>query len=323
MAEDGFTYERLQIDKWFETTQTSPMTGLNMGTVLLLNRNLATQIREWREGVDIIKAETGLQQVPSRWKGSATVKLVKVQILSQTNSWHFRLPTKMRERSLRALCFRCLRGDTVSFRMMHNGSLVTTEWDATLVALTVTLKENMSISIIRDTVSPATAPAISTTPSRSAKSERVLVKVYNGHSETHRQAPALKFWILTSTQSTVGSILFRHWASTTGTRTKAPNTHEIWTRMSYSGDGVVSGVPLQAWKALSEVIALYAKSGTTDDADVLYEKVVDDAKCHDWEGTDREAKVLKVIIHQQTKGKKSKNKDTRVSRELLNMVRSG
>jgi len=50
VAEDGFTYERSAIEKWFKTSRTSPNTGaLLQHTNLIPNNSLRSQINQWKE----------------------------------------------------------------------------------------------------------------------------------------------------------------------------------------------------------------------------------------------------------------------------------
>lgn len=52
VAEDGFTYERSSIEKWFTTNDTSPTTGavvVNKG--LIPNNSLLSEINQWRDTI--------------------------------------------------------------------------------------------------------------------------------------------------------------------------------------------------------------------------------------------------------------------------------
>jgi hypothetical protein len=49
VAEDGFTYERSQIEEWLQNSRTSPKTREEMGTDLRPNRDLGRLIREWEK----------------------------------------------------------------------------------------------------------------------------------------------------------------------------------------------------------------------------------------------------------------------------------
>ena len=49
VAEDGFTYERSQIEAWLRNNTTSPKTREEMGTDLRPNRDLGRLIRDWEE----------------------------------------------------------------------------------------------------------------------------------------------------------------------------------------------------------------------------------------------------------------------------------
>ena len=49
VAEDGFTYERSQIEEWLKNSGTSPKTREEMGTDLRPNKDLGRLIRDWEE----------------------------------------------------------------------------------------------------------------------------------------------------------------------------------------------------------------------------------------------------------------------------------
>ena len=49
VAEDGFTYERSQIEAWLKNRRTSPKTREEMGTDLRPNKDLGRLIRDWEE----------------------------------------------------------------------------------------------------------------------------------------------------------------------------------------------------------------------------------------------------------------------------------
>jgi hypothetical protein len=50
VAEDGFTYEKVSIEKWFRDKRTSPATGAALSsTHLIPNHSLKSQINQWKE----------------------------------------------------------------------------------------------------------------------------------------------------------------------------------------------------------------------------------------------------------------------------------
>ena len=49
LAEDGYSYERMEIETWLRERRTSPMTNLPIGTALLPNRALKSAIERWKE----------------------------------------------------------------------------------------------------------------------------------------------------------------------------------------------------------------------------------------------------------------------------------
>ena len=49
LAEDGFTYERSQIEEWLKNSLTSPKTREEMGTDVRPNKDLGRLIRDWEE----------------------------------------------------------------------------------------------------------------------------------------------------------------------------------------------------------------------------------------------------------------------------------
>ena len=49
LAQDGFTYERKQIEQWFKNHSNSPLTRENISSTLLENKTLKTIIEDWKE----------------------------------------------------------------------------------------------------------------------------------------------------------------------------------------------------------------------------------------------------------------------------------
>merc|ERR550534_1550413 len=49
VAEDGNTYERRAVERWFRQCHSSPMFGTRIGTRLVTNQNLKSQIQDWQE----------------------------------------------------------------------------------------------------------------------------------------------------------------------------------------------------------------------------------------------------------------------------------
>jgi len=293
-----------------------------MGTVLLPNRNLATQIREWREGLDIIKAETQEFQA-TRWGRFRALapQLVKIKILFETSQWEFSLPRRIRKDSLMTLGFRCLRGETSAFTLMHNGELVEGEWTPSVNTYTISLKAGMAIVICKSlrTASAAQTPTMALTKPAAKQRERVLVKVYNRNTTDRDNSPAFTFWILRNTQSTIASVLFRYWTLTTGRQTGAaaapPHAFKVWARNTYGGDGTYFGHPQDSWEPLANLLSHYTTDGSTAEKDPLYEKDgVDEVTLS--RGNQnieaKEAKVLKLLLHREgaRKGSKRKSKHT-------------
>ena len=49
MAEDGISYERSEIEKWFEKHNTSPVKNIVIGKILISNTSLKSEIDQWRQ----------------------------------------------------------------------------------------------------------------------------------------------------------------------------------------------------------------------------------------------------------------------------------
>lgn len=49
IAEDGFSYERENIERWLKTNSISPMTGEKIGNILIANKTLRIIINDWKE----------------------------------------------------------------------------------------------------------------------------------------------------------------------------------------------------------------------------------------------------------------------------------
>lgn len=56
VAEDGFSYERERITEWFNHHNTSPITGMEVGPVLIQNNNLRVLREGWVDTVEEVVA---------------------------------------------------------------------------------------------------------------------------------------------------------------------------------------------------------------------------------------------------------------------------
>ena len=101
MASDGFSYERSAIERWFRTSDTSPVTGLKVNRHLFPNHTLRSAIQEiYPEAVvefekrqikhtNVVVVED--QQQVNGGSSSSSFDLTRLEIIEKT-SQHFRTP---------------------------------------------------------------------------------------------------------------------------------------------------------------------------------------------------------------------------------------
>ncbi|KAF8464899.1 hypothetical protein BDZ91DRAFT_729114 [Kalaharituber pfeilii] len=305
IAEDGFTYEKQQIEQWFQSAHSSPMTGLPMGTVLIPNRNLTIQIREWQEAKNIIERE---QSNPVSSGPEPTAKrnhrLIRVFIDTQASSFTFSLPERMRMQSLREICFRCLRGEATDFTLMKEGQTLPQAWSLPDDCFVVNLKERSRIFVQKRTNAAASKLGKFLTAVASGQSmgerigDRVLVKVYCGGFNK----PAFCFWILESTRSSLASILFRYWATHSGL---TPDKYEVWTNLHDSGDNHLAGTMIdEPWAPLARIISRFASFGSPSETEPCYKKLSQEGEEKDEQ--EKKVKVLKLNLFRCSNNKKKK-----------------
>ena len=68
IAADGFSYERVAIEKWFSNHTTSPKTGEQLSsTDVLPNLTLLTLIKEWVDDLQNLKLQTFMLEHRVSW----------------------------------------------------------------------------------------------------------------------------------------------------------------------------------------------------------------------------------------------------------------
>lgn len=337
VAQDGITYEKDNIEKWFQTTGTnnSPMTGLPIGTSLVHNRALYAQVTEWRKGVDLIKAEISHDKHTSsfpkrRGRGSRALnsiswrsgtELLTISMIMDTRKWEFSVPRKIRYETLRALAFRCLNGETTTFTLLYNGNHLPLDlnpetWSEPLVSV----HPGMTIAIHKDTMLRGLDTASSnSTIKPPTPPERILVKLYRPGQLT---PPIFTFWILNSIQANVGWVLWDYWRHTKGSLLTTPNQYTIWGAVKYKGDQYIGGCSFNPWEPLSQIITRCVIEGTTENQDPLYDRVVKDEEGDSDTGIssrippEKRAKVLKLLLFDNTKAKSKGRRRAKMGKAL-------
>src|SRR2546421_10713601 len=132
VTEDGHTYERSAIRKWFQIRKTSPMTGLVLEhTTLRANRVMTRNVREWVRGDAIVNTSKKRPGTSRSRSGHNTSATMAIQFLSSQDTFKREVREDMSVSSLYDLAFRGLKGRFPNFSLQFLDNVLDAE-NATL-----------------------------------------------------------------------------------------------------------------------------------------------------------------------------------------------
>ncbi|KAH7087509.1 hypothetical protein FB567DRAFT_346883 [Paraphoma chrysanthemicola] len=243
---DNYTYERKNIERWFQTNETSPLTNLVLNSLdLRSNTQKKGEIAAWISGSDIT----------SRYKNlRGDSGMLRVSIKSPLNTWSLLLPRNLKQQELWELSFRLTKGRYTQFELQHRNSRLA--------------PSQQSIGASVNTDHPVFITPLETTPSSArndATEELCLVKVY--HDSSYDRVIA-SFWEPKKTTRSLASVVFRYYRQKfmMNNSTTVDKPFAFWTGLRNIGDNHLRGTVLDGpWQPLSRFFTRSSATGSLKD----------------------------------------------------------
>jgi ubiquitin-protein ligase len=243
ITSDGFTYERLSIERWFQIRHSSPSTGLLLSDLSLRrNQPLYEQAKRWVSGEDILRAASPASG-RFRLRSSLTATELTLNFVTPSGTFSRKVPSTLSLADLQHLVYRGMRGVNPVFSLHLYGSLLEPS-DQQL--------GSRRISSGSDIVASMHPVAENASASAEDSSEKVcLVKVYKSSSEL------FSYWIARDTSHSMASIIFRYWRFKLSVpRLSFTKDQTVKSAVRYGGDGIQSGTRHDHWDLLVKALDL-------------------------------------------------------------------
>lgn len=213
---DGFTYDRRNIERWFQTNETSPLTNLVLPSYDL-HPDLQTKaaIIAYLNASDIISKyaqQPGFDQV------------LHVIFKSPINNWTFPLPRDLTAQDLWEIAFRLTKGRYVEFELQQRNA-------------NIPHSQEIIGDFIDGTCDVFIVPSQSSKTSEGANGETeelCLVKVYGASYDR----PVISYWEPRNTTKSLASVVFRYYRQKFIERptTAIQDPMRIWYSLRNTGD---------------------------------------------------------------------------------------
>ena len=192
-----------------------------------------------------------------------------------------KLPRLVQVSQLYALAFRGMKGRCPRFDLIYLGermkpeSSIALQWDPTI---------DISVS--------------ETTAARAGFEELSLIKVFKSWKPTRT---AMNYWVPKNTTNTVASIIFRYWRyleERPYSYSDVEYDAQVWTDISYRGDGSITGTPQDEWESISTFLTPWRATGKLENEDPYPNEEGDEDEDEDeeLEGTGDHPLVFKVLM---------------------------
>jgi ubiquitin-protein ligase/uncharacterized protein YegL len=325
---DGHTYEQSAIRKWFQTMETSPLTGLPLSsTSLTTNRNVLLGIRDWVDGKDILseyitspRTRRGTGQMPDS---------IKLSFTSRQSPFQRRVPRSLASKLLYEIAFKALKGRYPRFNLLFNGSVISPN-DSPIFALG--LVEASQVVIRLPDITPGFGSLVGGRISHDARADMCLVKVYEDI-----KVPLFSYWTQGSSKDTIASIMFKVWRhKAESSRHPALESLELWHSVADKGDDFFTGYKISNWDKLSEYLNPFYAKGVLS-AEPLYHleesdeevrsihgdspSVVDSLHSEDDDVPTIRAPALVLKLYLNKPGRKRKRTDRKLTTSRLSLLK--
>lgn len=227
---DGFTYDRINIERWFQTHDTSPCTNVVLESKELVpNVVVKESVNSWIKGETILSGSD-----PSYTSGFT------VTFKSPLDQWVVQLPatTNVTVGDMYELAFRGTKGRYSEFELHHSNTFL------------LPSEELVRPYLGGDCVVIITPMGSNATQSTGDNFEQLcLVKVYCGSYAD----PVTSYWERKTTSKTLGSVVFRYYrqAFLRNAWTVVGAPFVLWTGLKDKGDSSLSGWTRNHWDQLS------------------------------------------------------------------------
>ncbi|KAH5067630.1 peptidylprolyl isomerase [Parastagonospora nodorum] len=232
LTEDNFTYERKDIERWFQSNETSSLTNLVLPN---LDSRPNLQMKE-----AIVKFISG-KDITSKYKAlRRDTHLMRVTMKSSLDTWSLLLPRQLMFLKLWELAFRLTKGRYSSFELQHHSTHLATSRAAISTAV------NPERTVFITPVDSETPNAVS-----SDMQEICLVKIYDS---TFSQ-PVVSYWEPRSTTRSLGSSVFKYYRAKLliDPWINVDKSFVLWTALKDVGDGQLNGTIIDGpWDLLSK-----------------------------------------------------------------------
>ena len=225
-------------DRWLQTGQTSPSTGLPLeNTQLRANGAIANQIRHWVAGTEVMAFQAPPE---SRTSTGRLPGMISLDFFSQLGEFSRAVPRTIPIQNLYEIAFRGIKGRQTRLQLHFNNQvLLPSEIEISTTGIT-----NGSVIHI------SCPDDLRAGPNTTRMEDLCLVKVYYGSYDEMM----LSYWTPKHTTNTFSSVMFRFWrCQFEDDSFYFPVLMSPWTDMKNEGDGYTKG----SAHRYSEHLALY------------------------------------------------------------------
>ena len=229
---DNYTYERKNIERWFQTNETSPLTNL-----VLPSLDLRPNVQKKEEIVAFLNSS----DITSRYmslRGSSNA--IRVSLKSPLETWSMLLPRSLKLKELWEIAFRMTKGRYMSYELQHRNGRVPPSQES--IFTVINTDHAVFIMPLETTTSSNT---------NTGTEELCLVKVYG---DSYAQ-PDLSYWEPKHTTKSLASAVFRYYRQKFTLRSTTPveSPFVFWTRLHDRGDNHCNGtIVYEHWKPISQ-----------------------------------------------------------------------
>lgn len=232
LTEDNFTYERKNIERWFQSNETSPLTNLVLSNLdLRPNLSMKENIAQYLRGADITAEYQALR---------GNTHLMRVTIQSPLDTWSLLLPRRLKLSELWELAFRLTKGRYSNFELQHcNARLASSE---TTIVTAIIPSNGVFIM--------PTDPQVTSSATSGNMQQICLVKVYEWSSKQM----VVSYWEPMKSTRSVGSSVFKYYRAKLATSpgTSVKELFGLWYSLMDVGDGHATGSTINGpWERLS------------------------------------------------------------------------
>jgi hypothetical protein len=279
-------------------------------TNLRFNGQIANEVKQWIEGVDIVqsprRADPSASPLKTRrlFLSSRPNQKLTVRFFSRLGSFSRRIPKMLSLNNLYKLAFRGMKGRHAQFKL-HSKNVFLVPSESPVSSTNV--RSDSIIHINVQETPPATPSTNQGTqePANTDFEELCLIKVYERYDHV-----LFSYWTPKSTANTLASVIFRYWRHLfKNSAWKMSGDAVVWTGLYDEGDHHIVGHSQDHWQQLSRFLDSVHATGQLKDEKVYDKESPDTSKDttnEDIEMNGPSPLVLKILV--STKPKKPKKK---------------